>query len=478
MTRFMLPHSTPEAQGIASSAILAFVEEAEKNIHELHSFMLLRHGQVVAGGWWQPYAPDLPHMLFSLSKSFTSSAIGLAVSEGRLTLDDRVLSFFSEEAPAHPDANLAAMCVRHLLSMSTGHAKDTMAPITSRPDHHWVKGFLSLPVEYEPGTHFLYNTGATYMLSAIIQKVTGMTLLDYLKPRLFEPLGIQNPEWETCPLGINTGGFGLSITTEDIARFGQMYLQKGVFNGRRILPEAWVEEATSKKISNGTDPASDWAQGYCYQFWRCQHNAYRGDGAFGQYCIVMPEQDAVLAITSGLADMQPVLNLAWNLLLPAMQPAALPANPAAHKTLTNKLTSLAIQPLQGAATSSTAARVSGCSYAVQPTELKTESVTFDFSGPTALITLKDPSGAHRLPCAYGAWLKGTTDLLGDRGEVPMVASGAWTADDTFTAVVRMFETPFYFTFHCQFSDEQVTIKSGINVSFGPTEAPTLTGHMQ
>ncbi len=313
-----LQHGSPERHGIASSAILGFVEAVEQQIHDLHSFMLLRHGSVLAEGWWSPYAPERPHMLFSLSKSFTSSAIGLAVMEGRLSVDDRVLSFFPDETPAQVSENLAAMTIHHLLSMSTGHAEDTTSYLFKAQGESWVKTFLALPVEYEPGTHFLYNTGATYMLSAIIQKVTGEKLLDYLTPRLLEPLGIEGAEWEESPQGINTGGFGLSVKTEDIAKFGQLYLQKGLWHGNRILSESWIATATSSQISNGDDANSDWAQGYCYQFWRCRHNAYRGDGAFGQFCVVMPEQDAVLAITSGLDDMQAVLNLVWEHLLPAM----------------------------------------------------------------------------------------------------------------------------------------------------------------
>ena len=317
-TENQLQRTSPESQGIASAAILRFVEAAESQIHELHSFMLLRHGSVVAEGWWSPYSPEHPHILFSLSKSFTSTAVGLAVAEGHFTVDDPVLSFFPDDAPAEVSANLAAMRVRHLLSMSTGHDEDTTGPITARPDGNWIKGFFEEPVLHEPGTHFLYNSGASYMLSAIVQKTTGMKVIDYLRPRLFEPLGIDNPTWQECPQEINVGGWGLNIRTEDIARFGQLYLNKGIWGERRILSEAWVEEATSYQVSNGDDPESDWAQGYGYQFWRCRHNIYRGDGAFGQYSIVMPEQDAVLAITGGVGDMQQPLNLVWDILLPAM----------------------------------------------------------------------------------------------------------------------------------------------------------------
>ncbi len=222
-----LSRSTPEAQGIPSAAILAFVRAAEQQELELHSFMLLRHGQVVGEGWWNPFGPDDLHHLYSLSKSFTSTAVGFATGEGRLSVEDTVLSFFPDDAPEQVHANLAAMRVRHLLSMSTGHDKDSMEALFEQPEGNWVRGFLAAPVEHEPGTHFVYNSGATYMLSAIVQKLTGLTLLDYLRPRLLTPLAIEQATWQSDPRGINVGGWGLSITTEAIARFGQLYLQHG-----------------------------------------------------------------------------------------------------------------------------------------------------------------------------------------------------------------------------------------------------------
>ena len=231
-----LPRSTPEAQGLPSSAVIALADEAERKDLGLHSLMVLRHGHVVAEGWWDPYGPTHPHMLFSLSKSFCSTAAGLAVAEGRLSLDDTVLSFFPAEAPADPDANLAAMRLRHLLSMSTGHEADTTGRLRDGEGGTWVRSFLAQPVERMPGTHFVYNSGATYMVSAIVQKVTGETVLDYLGPRLFGPLGITGQSWETSPQGVSVGGWGLNITTEDIARFGLLYLQEGIWHGERLLP--------------------------------------------------------------------------------------------------------------------------------------------------------------------------------------------------------------------------------------------------
>ena len=217
----------------------------------MHSFMLVRHGHVVAEGWWAPYDAATRHELYSLSKSFTSTAAGLAIAEGKFGLDDPVLKFFPEDAPAEPSENLRAMQVRHLLSMATGHETEpqVFARTNRGPRHSW-----RTPVPHQPGTHFLYNTAATYMVSAIVQKQTGETVLDYLRPRLFDPLGIENPTWGTSPQGITLGGYGLSVRTEDIARLGQLYLQKGMWNGQQLLPASWVEAATSQQISNGSDP--------------------------------------------------------------------------------------------------------------------------------------------------------------------------------------------------------------------------------
>ena len=334
-----LPRSSPEAEGVDSAQVRAFVEAVDQKVDTMHSFMLVRHGKVVAEGWWKPEAADKPHFMHSLSKSFTSTAVGMAVADGKLSIDDPVLKFFQDEAPEKPSNNLKAMRVRDLLTMNSGQQDE--AKFTDETP--WVKSFLEQPVPFKPGTHFRYNSPGTHMLSAIVHKVTGETVLDYLKPRLFEPLGIENPEWSQSPQGNSAGGWGLKICTEDIAKFGQLYLQKGKWNGRQLVPESWVEQATSKQVSNGSDPTKDWDQGYGFQFWRCRHNAFRGDGAHGQFCIVMPEQDAVVAITANTGDMQAELNVVWDNLLPAFQPAPLPANAAEEAKLKETLAKLAVR---------------------------------------------------------------------------------------------------------------------------------------
>jgi CubicO group peptidase (beta-lactamase class C family) len=195
--------------------------------------MIIRHGHVVAEGWWSPFTKDDHQQLYSLSKSFTSTAIGMAVDEKRLSVEDPVISFFSDDKPATISDNLAALKVRHLLSMSVGHAKDSMLALEATPaGARWEKTFLEIPIVNEPGTHFLYNSGASYMLSSIVKKVTGMSEHEYLKPRLYDPLGITGATWTENAEGVNMGASNLRIRTEDIGKLGQLYLQKGALEGQ------------------------------------------------------------------------------------------------------------------------------------------------------------------------------------------------------------------------------------------------------
>ncbi|HSB61475.1 MAG TPA: serine hydrolase, partial [Vicinamibacteria bacterium] len=360
------------------------------------------------------------------------------------------------------------------------HAGDIEGFPYSSSDPPPTRAFLALPVAHKPGTHFVYNTPASYMLSAIVQKATGATLLEYLRPRLFEPLGIRKPKWDASPQGVSFGGFGLSITTEDIARFGQLYLRRGEWNGRRLLPAEWVDAATARQVSNGSNPASDWEQGYGYQFWRCRHRAYRGDGAFGQYCIVMPEQDAVIAITSGLRDMQAVLDLVWEHLLPGMKAAPLPSDEPTRARLGQKLASLSLAPPRGRATSPVARRVSGRVYELPKNDDGLEAVGVEFGRETTLV-VRAGGREHRVPCGSGGeWRRGAALPMGrarlmDEPEYRVAASGAWTDDDTFTVRACFHETPFCATLGLRFAGDALVLDREMNVAFGPTKRPTLVG---
>ncbi|HEY2721718.1 MAG TPA: serine hydrolase, partial [Chitinophagaceae bacterium] len=269
----MLPRSVPEEEGVSSNDVIKFLDATAKGKTEFHSFMLLRHGKVIAEGWWDPYKATLRHTLYSCSKSFTATAIGFAITEKKLSLDDKVISFFPKDIPDTLSKFLSELTVKDALMMSDGQEPDPSFNVAAK-DSNWIKGFLSTPILHEPGTVFLYNSLGTYMLSAIVQKVTGQRTLDYLKPRLFDPLDINGMDWETDIQGINTGGWGLRVKTEDMAKFAELFLQKGMWNGKQVLPASWVEEASTMKIMQDPNApqskkdSSDWLQGYCYQMWR------------------------------------------------------------------------------------------------------------------------------------------------------------------------------------------------------------------
>lgn len=313
-------------------AMNKYLNAVQKSGQDLHSIMIVQHGNVIAQQWLGEGREDEPHILNSVSKTFTATAVGLAIAEGRMKVTDKVISFFPNKLPATISDNLAAMTVHDLLTMNCGHDIDPTRAIEEKAGSDWVQEFLAFPVKHKPGTFFTYNSLGTYMLSAIVQKVTGEKVVDYLYPRLFRPLGIVNVKWKESPQGINTGGWGLYLKTEDLAKMGQLLLQKGKWNGRQILPEDWVKEASACQVPSlpaGMKPemlkqskvkpqTSDWLQGYGYQMWQCRHNAYRADGANGQYILVLPEKDAVIAVTANIPDMQAELNLIWKYLLPAL----------------------------------------------------------------------------------------------------------------------------------------------------------------
>lgn len=325
-----LPRSTAEAEKVNPKNIANYLEAVKASGQELHSLMIVRHGKVVAEYWFGENASNKPHVLHSVSKTFTSTAIGFAVQENLLKVSDKVISFFPDKLPTEVSENLKNMEIRHLLTMTAGHDTDPTRAIRADKENDWVTAFLATPVEHKPGIQYVYNSVATYMLSAILQQVTGERVIDYLQPRLFRPLGIVAARWEESPQEIPVGGWGLHLKTEDLAKLGQFYLQKGKWNGKQLLSEAWIEEASTAQVASL--PAgvkrenlkvkakdSDWLQGYGYQLWRSRHNSYRADGANGQFVLVLPEKDAVIVATANIQDMQGEINLIWKHLLPALK---------------------------------------------------------------------------------------------------------------------------------------------------------------
>ena len=331
--------STPEAQGISSRAVAAWFRRISE-CRFVHGFVLARHGKIIAEAYNAPYRGDLPHRLYSTSKSFISCGIGIAAGEGLLSLDDHLADFFKDVLPpdGELDPRMKEITLRHLLSMNSGHAScqiETAMDVPGAGDD-WVKSYLSTRIPYKPGNHFAYNSGNTYMLSAVLQRVSGMTARDYLMPRLFEPLGIKDVYWQTCPRGVTLGGWGLELKTEELASFTQMIANHGVWNGRQLVPADYIREAVSYQSDNSMNGMNtpDWRMGYGYQFWVCRHGCFRGDGWGGQYAFADPVNDVTMTVNSGLmCMMQPILDAYYDEILPVCGNVPLPADDKAFAEL-------------------------------------------------------------------------------------------------------------------------------------------------
>ena len=294
------------APAVSRSAVNDFFAAFAPFENEIHAMEIHRSGQLVLRIAPAPYSCSDKREIYSLSKSFCSTAVGFLADEGKLDLDARIVDLFPECVPENPQANLLKMKVRHVMSMNSGHggcAMPGMIRSGSRTEDE-IRSFMEQPLPYEPGTHFAYNTGATLMLSHIVERISGMKLLDFLTWRLFMPLGISDVRWNRTPDGANEGGCGIHVSVDDISKLGLLYLNRGVWNGTRLLSEKWVAEATSPISDNSMNGSPDWCAGYGFQFWVNAREGFRGDGAYGQLCVVLPERDMVIAVQTELGDMQ------------------------------------------------------------------------------------------------------------------------------------------------------------------------------
>jgi CubicO group peptidase (beta-lactamase class C family) len=401
-----LERVTPLAVNIPPKAIIKLLEAVKEENHQVHGLMMLKNGKVFFERYWQPYGPLYRHQLFSLSKSFTSTAVGFAVQEGLLTVETKIADIFKDEFEKlgnKIDDEVRGITIKNLLTMSTGMEYENWGH-----DGHQnnILSFLSAHIKDTPGQTFRYSSISTFMCSAAVTRLTGKTVEEYLTPRLFEPLGIENFHWtKDNETGVSMGGFGLNITLEDIARFGQFILQKGVWEGKRLLSAEWIDEATSKHIENGTDPDNDWGCGYGYQFWRCvPDGVFRGDGMFGQYCVFVPEQDIVIAANSNL-DMGRFLKLVWEMLKDFK---AMSVNEADLQALDaiNNLTYLSTDK-------------PGDAYPTLRGFYKAEKddmadLYFDFNGSDGVVTATFEDGkALAYYFEHGKWTKGASAFMPD-----------------------------------------------------------------
>ena len=320
-----LPRSAPAAEGVSTQAVINMMDSLMALPEcDIHHVMVVRHGKVVAELHPAPFRAEDSHTLYSASKTFTSLAVGIAIDENLLRLDDRVMTFFPDKRSVPVSENMADMTVRDLLMMASGVKPDWTMRNNSTD---WVKDWLAKPVDDKPGSLFQYDSMCTFMLSAIVQRVTGQTMLEYLQKKLFAPMHITVADWETSPDGINTGGWGLRVQAETMAKLGVLLLNKGKWNGEQLISADYVTAACSRLIDGGakeTVPPTDGNQGYGYQVWQSKWpGSFRADGAMGQYTVVVPQEDLVVVILGMKLYGHEELACIWNQLMPGLKPVPL-----------------------------------------------------------------------------------------------------------------------------------------------------------
>lgn len=416
---------------MSSRAIIALLDHIEAESIELHSIMVVRRGHVVAEGWWAPYSADRPHLLYSLTKSFTSTAVGLVIADGLLSLDDRLVDVLPEHVPDDVSEQGRRITVHHLLSMTVGHAEDSLGPAWELEPADLVKGFLRVPFTEPEGTRHIYDNATTFILARMVERVTGRGLPEFLDERLFRPMGIEHAEWDRVASGLAFGFHGLHLRTEAVAAFGELLLRGGRWGDRQLVPRDWVELATSQHIE--TLPVEDaWASsdflcGYGYQFWRSRHG-YFGNGAFGQQCIVVPEHDLIIAVTSALDERQPIPGIFWDFVLPGIDEAT----PEYDAVLADRLRKLSLAPVSGEGLTRSAKATIDAS--VENSALP--------SGTTVVVDPVD--GGWRL--TVGSWPAIEVGHVEWRESSPLgrpvVATGGWQGD-TFRADLYVITTPHH-----------------------------------
>ncbi|WP_225025933.1 serine hydrolase domain-containing protein [Xinfangfangia pollutisoli] len=496
-----LPRRAPSSRGTDPAILAAVLDTIRAEAIELHSLLIWQKDALILDAWWAPFAPARPHMMHSVTKSFTSAAVGLALAEGRLALDDLVLGFFPDhplpDLPAQDLARLQRMTLRHLLTMASGHGRGISGGSWRRIATSWVADFLRQPMTYEPGEVFVYDSAASYMLSAIVQRATGRQVLDLLDERIFRPMQMSRAiTWDIGPDGVNTGGNGLSCTTADLLKLGILHLQGGQWQGQQLLPADWVAQATAAQLRNvvmgaftgdhylGPEAAgAQVREGYGYQWWRGPHDSFSANGLFGQYCIALPDQCAVVAFTGGLDDDDDRMHrLIYDRLRPALGAGG--GDAAGDAALAAQVAGLhlATRPRgPGAAPAQIAARAG--TWQAAPNDQQITQIGLA-PGPDGLdLWLVVAGQTHRIAAGYAHFVESRCTLPGARLHhsyqppegLAAAACACWSpAADLLTLDLVLVETAFRDTIEIAFDGEDLRLSRRVNVNSAARELPAVT----
>jgi len=397
MEKHPFPVGTPEKAGIPSSALIKFLNAIKRQRVCLHSFMILRHGEVAYEANWAPMTPTELHRMYSVSKSFVSVAVGIAQGEGLLSIHDRVVDYFPERVTKHPHPYLEKVTIRDLLMMSSMFDDQ---PYDGAKDMDWISTFFNTIPQHASGEVMCYDTMCTVLCTAIVEKVSGQTLMEYLRPRLFDPIGFSEDAWcVQTPCGLTWAGSGIMCSIHDLAKFANVVMHYGEFEGKQLIPRDYMIEATSYQINNMVNSCT-LQEGYGYQFWRYSNNGFGCLGMGSQWAMCLPDLDMVVVCTGDTQELQQrqyaAINLFYDVVYPEIAEGEIAVDADAAAKLAAMTADLSIQTVPGEVFCDTAARIAGKTFKMNANPLGWKYVRFDFEGDEGVLSYENARGEKQL----------------------------------------------------------------------------------
>ena len=479
-----LVRTTPENVHVPSEYIMNFIDACEKNGIELHNLMIAKDEKVIFEGHAYPYSANIPHYVHSMTKAFTNTAAGIAYSLGLLRLEDSVLSFFPEYAPENPTEYQKAMTVKDLITMRSGMDKDINGSEFRTIKTSWIQRYFQQPVPYKPGSHYFYCSGNTYMTSAIVQKVTGMTAQDLIHKYLVPQLGMRPFTWAKSPEGICSGNSGISICAEDIIKFGLLYLNHGKYNGKQVISTEWIDRSLGlidpvKRMDS--DPLYNY-----HWFQSVSPDIYAAEGFLGQFCAIIPKLNMAVAITSA-TDAKPKVEADEMLYRHIVEPllhmnmdnihtgtsiyTSRLINQGRYMNLTPSMPKLNTPPILGTETTI---------YQADENETNIKRFIFKCMESEILLGIEDDRGLNWISCGLFHWKESLSGITGNylhhemQSEYDHIFACAWWKDSTWLSMEwRFIETAFCDYVNIHFTPEGLTFDRYVNVNSKALSCPQV-----
>jgi CubicO group peptidase (beta-lactamase class C family) len=419
----------PEEVGIPSKAILNFIKQLEDNKVNIHGFLMIREDKVFAEGYWKPFHKDFQHRMYSAGKSFTSIAIGLLQEEGKLKITDYICDYFKDKLPEHGvHEYIKRITIRHMLTMRTAHNKTTYK---LENNNDWVESFFKVKPSHYPGTIFSYDTSATHVLSALVERLSGKSLMEYLREKVLKYINFsEEAKFLKDPMGISQGGSGLVCTMRDLAKLTYVCMEKGVYNGKQLIPKEYIKEATKKQVDTFIQPVIDEQQGYGYQFWKSRYDGFTLYGMGGQLSICLPQYKIIFTTIADTQEnktgLQNIYDAFWQQVFPFIKiDSTIPKNKESFIKLKEKIDNLFIKPIEGEVTAAYKNKINGRKYILESNSMELKNLRISFENEEGFIEYENADGNIKVPFVLGEIKKLQLEVL----KIPLLISAAWKSEN-------------------------------------------------